>query len=181
MNVESKAQLSKMIDANSDAFVDTTDMIRELKHSRLFLRDIAALNKLMDKYPEEPENVAIEAISECSFLCTYYTDLYNRIRKKEIDMKMLFTFLDILTEIEEGHIDQTEGAVKVGEILKKIYVDSALKKADKLNADPNADANADPNNEEEKPKAIEPSRIISYSEYKHRRANIEANFNKVAN
>ena len=177
MNVESKAQLSKMIDANSDAFVDTTDMIRDLKHSRLFLRDIAALNQLMDKYPEEPENVAIEAISECSFLCTYYTDLYNRIRKKEIDMKMLFTFIDILAEIEEGHIDQTEGAVKVGEILKKIYVDSALKKADKLNADPNAD----PNNEEEKSKPIEPSRIISYSEYKHRRANIEANFNKVAN
>ena len=34
-------------------------------------------------------------------------------------MKMLFTFIDILSEIEEGHIDQTEGAVKEGEILKK--------------------------------------------------------------
>ena len=39
----------------------------------------------------------------------------------------------MLEKIEDGEMDQHEGSFEVGTILKKIYVDSALKKADKLN------------------------------------------------
>ena len=36
-------------------------------------------------------------------------------------------FLSILKRIEDGKIDQHEGSFEVGKLLKKIYVDSALK------------------------------------------------------
>jgi hypothetical protein len=42
--------------------------------------------------------------------------------------------LDILKKIEDGQLDQHEGSFMVGSILKDIYVDSALKKAEKLDA-----------------------------------------------
>ena len=47
---------------------------------------------------------------------------------------MLYKFLDILKKIEEGQLDQHEGSFMVGSILKEIYVDSALKKAEKLDS-----------------------------------------------
>ncbi len=162
-----KLQLSKMINANKDTYVDQTELIRKLKHSRIFRENIATLQGLMAKYPNEPENVAIDAITECSFLCTYYTDIYNKIRKNEIDMEMLNMFIDCLEEIENGKVDQNEASVKVGTILKKIYVDSALRKANKLNE----------KGEEIKPDKepqVEP-KPISYLEYKLRRAKIEKN------
>ena len=49
-------------------------------------------------------------------------------------MKILFRSFDVLRDIEDGKIDQHEGAYEFGMLLKKIYVDSALKKAEKLNA-----------------------------------------------
>jgi hypothetical protein len=71
---------------------------------------------------------------ECNFLFTYYTDIYNKIRKDEIDLNILFKAFDVLKDIEDGKIDQHEGAFKFGTLLKEIYVDSALKKAEKLDA-----------------------------------------------
>jgi hypothetical protein len=47
-------------------------------------------------------------------------------------MQILYQFLDVLKQIEDGLVDQHEGSFMVGTLLKKIYVDSALKKADKL-------------------------------------------------
>jgi len=166
-NTLDKLELGNMMNATADKYVDTTDLIRELKHSGLFRIDIATLQQLMAKYPEEPENVAIEAITECSFLCTYYTDLYNKIRKNEMNMDLLYIFIDILEQIEKGELDQHDGAVKVGELLKKIYIDSALKKADKLNDGKDGDGEKEV-----------PSKKISYLEYKHKRKQIEESLNK---
>ena len=49
-----------------------------------------------------------------------------------IESYILFQFLDVLKNIEEEKIDQHEGSFKVGKLLKEIYVDSALRKAKKL-------------------------------------------------
>jgi hypothetical protein len=40
--------------------------------------------------------------------------------------------LDVLRQIEDGQLDQHEGSFLVGTLLKELYVDSALKKAEKL-------------------------------------------------
>jgi hypothetical protein len=74
----------------------------------------------------------LEAMNECNFLFTYYTDIYNKVRKDEIDLAILFKFLEVLRRIEDGELDQHEGSFLVGTLLKEMYVDSALKKAEKL-------------------------------------------------
>ena len=75
----------------------------------------------------------MEGVSECNFLFTYYTDIYNKVRKDEIDPVILNKFFDVLKQIEDGDLSQHEGSFAIGTLLKELYVDSALKKADKLN------------------------------------------------
>lgn len=128
-----RLHLQNMISANN--VEDKTDLIRKLKHSHILRDDINNLIMLKAKYPLDSDSVHLEGMSECNFLFTYYTDIYNKIRKDEIDLKILFKALDVLRDIEDGKIDQHDGAYKFGLLLKQIYVDSALKKAEKLNAE----------------------------------------------
>jgi len=133
MDNNQRLHLQKMITANN--VEDTTDLIRQLKHSHILREDVNNLIMLKVKYPNDSEKVHLEGMSECNFLFTYYTDIYNKIRKDEIDLKVLFRAFDVLRDIEDGKLDQHEGAFEFGNLLKKIYVDSALKKAEKLNAE----------------------------------------------
>lgn len=129
MNEEEKLLLQEMCVANN--VEDQTKNIRSLKHSPLLKADIQKLLELM-KETIDPKELHIEAMMECNFIFTYYTDIYNKIRKEEINLETLFHFLKILEKIEKGEIDQHEGSFEVGTILKKMYVDSALLKAKKL-------------------------------------------------
>ena len=133
MDENQRLHLQNMIAANN--VEDQTGLIRDLKHSHILRENVNNLVMLKAKYPDDADSLNLEAMSECNFLFTYYTDLYNKIRKDEIDLKILFQFIDVLAKIEEGKIDQHEGSFEVGTLLKKIYIDSALRKAEKLNAD----------------------------------------------
>jgi len=133
MDENQRLHLQKMIAANN--VEDQTGLIRDLKHSQILRENVNNLVMLKAKYLDDADALNLEAMSECNFLFTYYTDLYNKIRKDEIDLKILFQFLDVLSKIEEGKIDQHEGSFEVGTLLKKIYVDSALRKAEKLNVE----------------------------------------------
>jgi hypothetical protein len=133
MDENQRLHLQKMIAANN--VEDQTGLIRDLKHSQILRENVNNLVMLKSKYIDDPDALNLEAMSDCNFLFTYYTDLYNKIRKDEIDLKILFQFLDVLNKIEDGKIDQHEGSFEVGMLLKKIYVDSALRKAEKLNAE----------------------------------------------
>jgi hypothetical protein len=154
MDTNARLQLNKMIKENNVS--DQTDLIRNLKHSQVLRQNINDLIVLKSKYLDNAEQLNIEAVHECNFLFTYYTDLYNKIRKDEIDLKILFQFLDVLQKIENGTIDQHEGSFEVGTLLKKIYVDSALKKAEKINKIEQTDVN----------KIIKPQVNISWKNYK---------------
>ena len=131
MNDAQRLQLQNMIKANN--VEDQTNLIRTLKHSDLLKSDINSLILLKAKYRGEPEKINEVALIECNFLFTYYTEIYNKVKKDEIDLDILFKFIEVLKNIEDGKIDQHEGAFTVGTLLKNIYIDSALKKADKLN------------------------------------------------
>jgi len=130
MNDKERLQLSKMIKANN--VEDQTDQIRKLKHSSILKKDIQELMLLKEKYREDPDQLLNESIANCNFLYTNYTDIYNRVKKDEINIDLLFHFLNVLSQIEEGMIDQHDGSFMIGKLLKEIYVDSALKKAEKL-------------------------------------------------
>lgn len=133
MNDEQRLHLQNMISTNN--VEDQTSLIRELKHSVILREEINNLVRIRAKYNGNQDEIQMEAMSECNFLFTYYTDLYNKIRKDEINLEILNKFIDVLKDIEDGKLDQHEGSFKVGTLLKEIYIDSALKKADKLNAD----------------------------------------------
>jgi hypothetical protein len=85
------------------------------------------------KYRNDPAKIDLECLSQCGFLYSCYTDIYNKVKKDEIDLTTLNKFLNVLERIEEGDIDQHTGSFLVGTLLKELYIDSALKKADKLN------------------------------------------------
>jgi hypothetical protein len=159
MDDNQRLHLQKMIAVNN--VEDTTDLIRKLKHSHILREDVNNLIMLKAKYLNEPDNVHLEAMSECNFLFTYYTDIYNKIRKDEIDLKILYNAFDVLRDIEDGRLDQHDGAYQFGLLLKKIYVDSALKKAEKLNAQ----------NDNVEPEYKGPQVEISWSQFKKMQGN----------
>jgi hypothetical protein len=130
MNEKERLQLNKMIKINN--VEDQTNQIRQLKHSSILEKEIKELLILKEKYREQPEILLNESILNCNFLYNNYTDIYNRVKKDEINIDLLFHFIKVLSQIEEGLIDQHEGSFMIGKLLKEIYVDSALKKADKL-------------------------------------------------
>jgi hypothetical protein len=130
MDDKQRLQLSNMIKVNN--VEDQTDLIRQLKHSQILRNDVNNMIILKAKYRGDDEKIYNECISECNFLFTYYTDIFNKIRKDEIDIGILNKFLDVLRRIEDGELDQHEGSFTVGTLLKELYVDSALKKAEKL-------------------------------------------------
>ena len=132
MDDKQRLQLQNMIKTNN--VEDQTDLIRDLKHSQVLRNEINNMIMIKAKYRGDDEKIAQECMNESNFLFTYYTDIFNKVKKDEIDINLLYKFLDILKKIEEGQLDQPEGSFQVGTILKTIYVDSALKKAEKLDA-----------------------------------------------
>jgi hypothetical protein len=130
MDDKQRLQLSNMIKANN--VEDQTQLIRNLKHSQILRNDVNNMILLKAKYRGDDEKIYNECVNDCNFLFTYYTDIFNKIRKDEIDIGILNKFLDVLRRIEDGELDQHEGSFAVGTLLKELYVDSALKKAEKL-------------------------------------------------
>ena len=51
--------------------------------------------------------------------------------KDELNLQILAMLLTILKRIEDGELDQHEGSFEVGKLLKKLYIDSALRRDEK--------------------------------------------------
>jgi hypothetical protein len=130
MDDKQRLQLSNMIKANN--VEDQTELIRNLKHSQILRNEVNNMILIKAKHRGDDEKIYNECANDCNFLFTYYTDIFNKIRKDEIDIGILNKFLDVLRRIEDGELDQHEGSFAVGTLLKELYVDSALKKAEKL-------------------------------------------------
>jgi len=137
MDDKQRLQLQNMIKTNN--VEDQTGLIRNLKHSQILRNEINNMIMIKAKYRGDDQKIAEECMNESNFLFTYYTDIFNKVKKDEIDINLLYKFLDILKKIEEGQLDQHEGSFMVGSILKEIYVDSALKKSEKLDANSEKD------------------------------------------
>ena len=129
MNIsnDEKLNLKKLL--NQSECDDNTEKIKQLKHSNLIANDINIFKRIKgDKDAVDIE----ECQRECFFLYTHYTDIFNKLVKNEIDLTLLTKFLVVLKMIEDGKVDQHEGSVIIGKILKELYVDSALKLSDHL-------------------------------------------------
>jgi len=164
MNPQERLQLDKLIRANDVA--DNTNNIRELKHRKPLSDDIMTLLKIKKEYQRLSKSNPVQfdniCVSRCSFLFNNYTDIFNKVKKDEIDLNILFQLLHILKQIEDEKLDQHTGSYEVGKLLKSIYIDSAMKKADNINkAHDHSHGNG--NKDHAKPPIV---KKISWSEFK---------------
>ena len=163
-NDDQRLQLQNMIDTNKGD--DNTEMIRTLKQSISIKKDVDNMIKLKKEYPTmyETDKSGFEELcmSKCSFLFFNYTDIYNKILKNEINTDTLYSFIGVLKQIEDGELNEHDGSIKVGEILKTLYIDSAMRKSKKLDEEnKNQESKGDDNEKEERV-----TKIISWAEYK---------------
>lgn len=161
MNNLERINLQKMINDNN--VEDNTNLIRNLKHSKLILKDVDTLLGLKKNYARlaksNKETFEAMCLKQCSFLFNNYTDIYNKVLKDEIDLQILTKLLNVLHRIENEKLDQHEGSFEVGKLLKEIYIDSALRKANKQ------DEIDEKNDKKKKAKKL-PEKKISWDEYK---------------
>lgn len=129
-----KLQLQKMI--NESECDDNTGQIRELKHSIILRDNIRKLDTFRKANIELQKTNYNEFVNQAKdivpFLYNSYTDIFNRITKDELDLEIMTKLLIVLKMIEDDKIDQHEGSVMVGKVLKELYVDSALKRGENL-------------------------------------------------
>ena len=134
MNNEDRLNLKKLI--NETECENNTDNIRKLKHSSLIRNDIMKMQELKKKHARvrknEPDRFLNLCQLQCRFLFDNYTDIFNKVHKDELDVNIMGKLLDVLKKIEDGVVDQHEGSVMVGTILKELYVDSAMKRGQNI-------------------------------------------------
>lgn len=160
LNDNEKLHLKKMIDEMECE--NNTENIRKIKHSVLIRDDFRTIDSLKTSEAELRSRSQDDFVSlcqtKCPFLYNNYTDLFNRHVKDEIDLTIMTKLLTVLKLIEDGKTDQHEASVMVGKILKELYIDSAVKRADNL----------DKEHEDQKEKPVD-GVSISWREYKDKK------------
>lgn len=161
-----KLDLKNLINANDTK--DCTQEIRDRNQSKLIKNDIKQLMYTKDKYkrlsktnPQEFSNICI---NQARFLYNNYTDIFNKIKNDQLDLNIFNKFLEILGKIESGDLDQHEGSYLVGDILKRLYIDSALKQQEQR--DKNDNNKKKHKKHEKKPDSINREKNITYRDYK---------------
>lgn len=156
-NLSNKERIDLKRLVNESECENNTDNIRELKHSTKILTDVCILEKLKREKPVSLKND--DFIENCKqkaeFLHVYYPDIFHKVLKDEIDLRILSKLLRVLRMIEDGEVDQHEGSAMVGKILKEMYIDSAVRHGENL----------DKEHETEKVKK-EDGRRINWKQYK---------------
>lgn len=122
LNNNERLNLDKLI-KESDC-ENNTEHIRKVKHSVLLRDDIRNMDRLKTTHKDLRilDNDKFQQICqrECSFLFTNYSDIFNRLIKDELDLTIMTKLLTILKLIEDGKVDQHEGSVTVGRLLKEL-------------------------------------------------------------
>lgn len=137
---DERLNLKKLINEMESG--DNTENIRRLKHSVMIRDNIRRMDTLKNQYPElrksDPEAFFNMVFQDCQFLYDNYLDIFTRCMKDEIDMTIMTKILIVLKLIEDEKLDQHEGSVMVGRLLKELYLDSAVKRADHIDEEQNA-------------------------------------------
>jgi hypothetical protein len=128
---------------NDSECEDNTEHIRKVKHSVLLRDDIRKLDTLKNVEASLKssnfEQFKEKCVQEAPFLFNNYTDIFNKMVNDELDLTIMTKMLVILKLIEDAKVDQHEGSAMMGKILKELYVDSATKRMDNLDAKYEAD------------------------------------------
>lgn len=158
--MSSNLDLNKYLSGDNSDYVDNTEKLRKAKHSIHIRKNINEIEKIRaetgDLYKTDIEEFKNKCLKRNSFLYNNYFEIFNRVSKNEMNLLIMNQFLNVLEKIEDGELDQHEGSVKVGELLKELYIDSALRRSNAL----------DKENPQEKVKFKE-TKNISWKQYKN--------------
>ena len=160
LTTEESLNLKRLI-SKADDYQDNTEYIRRVKHSEKLRDDIRRLDVFMKQNrnlkKNQPDRYRTRAMNEAAFLFANYTDIFNKVLAEELDFAIMSRLLLVLKLIEDEKVDQNEGSVMVGKVLKELYIDSAVKRGEHLDAEHGSD--------NKKPISIDPKQI-SFSEWK---------------
>jgi hypothetical protein len=124
MNLNSEEKLKFQDMLKEGDCVDNTDMIRKLKHSSLITRDVTTILQIKKKmHTNDFKTLDAECLKHCRFLFDNYTNIYNKLLKGQIDLKIFYQFLHYLKKIEDGELGFYEASYQIGCLLKQLYVD----------------------------------------------------------
>ena len=111
---------------------ETTNEIRKEQNRIKLHRDVQTMLNLKSKYhrlqKSNPQQFKTLVRNKCEFMFTNFSNIFNRLIKGDLDLNILYQMIQVLEKIETGQMDQHEGSYVIGDILKKLYIDSALKK-----------------------------------------------------
>ena len=98
---------------------NNTSKIRNLKHSKKIREQVAQMVNLKNKYSRLDNDLMNKMIdSKCVWLYKNYSNLFVKLKKNQLNLQILDSFLTTLSEIEDGILDQHEGSVKIGQLFK---------------------------------------------------------------
>ena len=153
---ETRLNFDKMLKESGAS--DNTAKIRKLKHGKKIKEQVSIMIDIKNKYKRLGKKSVDKMIeSKCNWLFTNYTNIYNKLKKDELDINILGRFIVMLKEIENGETDQHEASIKIGKILKELYIDSAMKHEKHVE---------DKDNKKKKKKYNKPENKISWNDYK---------------
>ena len=129
---ETRLNFDKMLKESGAS--DNTAKIRKLKHSSKIREQVTIMMDIKKNYSRLGKRGLEKMIeSKCNWLFTNYTNIFNKLKKGELNLTILNKFLSTLKDMEDGNMDQHEASVKIGQILKELYIDSALQQEKKQN------------------------------------------------
>jgi hypothetical protein len=154
MNRQQRAQLNRMIEESGAA--NNTPLIREKQHSFQIDSDIKTINRIIKENPSvSDDELRVMCSSAALFLFSNYTPIFNKAIAQELNMDIMTELLKTLRAIETGQLDQHEASVRAGQVLKELYVDSALRRSEKINKD-----------DEDEPEPLNQGKEMSWSDFK---------------
>ena len=126
MNNEEKRKLDQMIAQNNT--VDNTSNIRKERKSKQIRDCVAKIQNIKRKHHNTRDFKVLdaEAMKSCGYLFTNFPNIYNKLLKYQIDVKILYQFLDELERVENGELNQHEASFVIGNILKEMYIDPRI-------------------------------------------------------
>ena len=161
---QERLDLKRLLNTNECS--NTTELIRHVKHSSKIQKDVMDLVAWMKSLPSdtdfEQHSVEVDAQTVVPFLSGCYPEIFKKVLQNEIDFRILDKLIQVLQGIEDGKVDQHEGSVLVGKVLKELYLDSATRRGDKL----------DKKYEKDKKPAPLPEKRISWKSYKEDYKNV---------
>jgi hypothetical protein len=131
MSTIDKSHLRRMMN-DTDA-ADNTEYIRDFKNSERILSDVRTIEKLRRQHSDMDKAEFTELCQrEASFLYNGFTIIFNKLVANEINLATLSRLIHVLQNIENGYLNQYDGSVQVGELLREIYINSAVLRGNKI-------------------------------------------------